>query len=180
MTPVWIAFACLCAAAASTLRVHRRLAALDARCEAAAAEVEAEIATRHAMLPALVGVLRAFVPQEREAIDIVVKTHAAAQRAATPQARLLAETRLGDGVRHALARAHGAEQALGDFRELQATLAETDRRVAAARRKLSVAIDDYNAALGRFPARLLAARLRLTPRAFYDISAEAGLLDEAA
>jgi LemA protein len=182
MTLFWIAFACLCAAAALLLRAYRRLLALDARCEAAAAEVEAELAKRHAMLPALVGVMRAFLPQEREAVEIVVKTHAAVQRAASPQARLLAETRLGDGVRQALAKAHGVERAqtLRDFDELQAALEETDRRLAAARRNLSAAIDAYNAALGGFPARRLATRLRLAPRVFYDIGAEQGFRDEAA
>lgn len=180
---VWIVVACcVCAAAAALLRAYRRLLALDARCEAAAAAIDAEIAGRHVMLPALVGVVRAFAAGERESIGIVVKAHAAVLRAASPQARLLAETRLGDGVRQLLASAEAAPQlqALPEFSELRAALEETERRLGAARRALSVAIEDYNLTLGRFPASLFALRLRLTPRAFYDIGADRAHLDEVA
>lgn len=172
-----IALICFCAAAAFLLRAYRRLLALDARCEVAAAVVEAELSRRHAMLPALVGVMRVFAPHEREAADAVARAHAAAQRAATPQARLLAETRLADSVRQLLAKA-GFEsrlQKLDDFRELQAALDDAERRLAAARRNLSAATDDYNLALERFPASLFAVRLRLTPRVFYDIGVERAL-----
>jgi LemA protein len=178
-----IAFVCLCAAAAfAMLRAYRRLLALDASCDAAAAEVEAELASRHALLPALVGVMRAFVPHERDAVDAVARNYAATRRAASPQARLLAEARLGDGVRRALSKAQSAEpaQTLRDFRELEAVLEETERRLAAARRRQSMAIDAYNAALSGFPASLFAMRLNLRRRVFYDIGAERVIFEEAA
>lgn len=178
----WFALVCLGAVAANLLHARRHLLALDARCEAAAAAVEAELNALHVMFPALVGLMRAFSPQEREAIDLVARAHAAAQRAASPQAKLLAETRLNDGVHQLLGRAQSVSQIrnLSDFRELQVALDEAERRLADARRMLSVATNDYNCALDRFPESLFAMRLQLTRRAFYDIGVEQALADEVA
>lgn len=174
MTFFWIALVPLCAVAAILLRARRHLLVLDAHCEAAAVEVEAGLAGLHALFPALVGLMRAFAPKEREAIDAVAKAHAAAQRTHSPQARLLAETRLADSVRRLLAQARQVDQikTMSDFNALRLEMEEAERRVAGARRKLSAATDAYNQALTHFPESLFAMRLRLAPRAFYDIGVE--------
>ncbi|KAF2990592.1 LemA family protein [Methylocystis sp. MJC1] len=180
MAPFLIAFICLCIATAVLAGSYLRLRSLDAQCKAAAEEVDAELANWHAMLPALAGVMRAFAPQERLAVDMVARLHASGRRAPSPQARLLAEARLGDGVHNLIARAQATPQLqrLGDFHELQAALEETERRLAAARRRLATATADYNHALTRFPECLFAGRLRLTPRAFYDIAVDNVLAEE--
>jgi LemA protein len=180
MSSVWIAFLCLCAAGALLTRAYLRLLSLDSACQAATAAVDAELANWHGLLPALVGVMRAFAPQEREAVATVARLHASGRRAGSPQARLLVEARLGDGVRDLLTRAQAQPQIqrLDDFRELRAALDETERRLAASRRRLAVATADYNCALARFPGRLFAGQLRLTPRAFYDIAVETPCAEE--
>jgi LemA protein len=174
MVFVSIALVLLALAATALMRGRRRLLALDAKCDAAAAEVDAELARLHALTPPLVGLMRAFAPQEKEAIDAVAKAHSAAQRAASPQARLLAETRLADAVHRLTSRAEGVEQIklLQDFNALRQEMASAERRLAASRRRLSAMTEAYNRALGRFPESLFAMRLRLAPRAFYDIGVE--------
>jgi LemA protein len=171
---VSVALVLLAIAAALLLRGRARLMSLDAKCDAAAQEAEAELARLHAFTPPLVGLMRAFAPQERDAIDAVAKAHVAAQRAPSPQARLLAETRLADAVHRLIAGAEGVEQikSLQDFNILRREMADAERRLAASRRKLSAATDAYNRALGRFPDNLFAMRLRLSPRVFYDIGVE--------
>ncbi|GLI91861.1 LemA family protein [Methylocystis echinoides] len=161
-------------AAATLLRGRRRLLALDSTCEAAAREAEAALARLHALTPPLVGLMRAFAPLERDAIDAVAMAHAASQRAPSPQARLLAETRLADAVHRLMTRAEGVGQikSLADFNVLRQEMAHAELELADTRRKLSAATEDYNRALGRFPEHLFALRLRLAPRAFYDIGEE--------
>ncbi len=169
-----IAFAALGVAAAVLLNARRRLLALDARCAAAAADVEASAARLQGLFPALVGLMRAFAPQEQAAIDAVAIAYAGARRAHSPQAKLFGEARLADGVHALLGRAQGVPQIqnLDDFRELRQRMDETEQELAVARRRLKAEIDAYNAALGRFPESFFAAQLRLGPRAFYDIGAE--------
>jgi LemA protein len=174
MVFVVAALVLLMLAATALMRGRRRLLALDAKCEAAAAEVEAELARLHDLTPPLVGLMRAFAPREREAIDAVAKAHAAAQRAPSPQARLLAETRLSDAVHRLMSQAEAVEQikSLQDFSALRQEMAKAERRLVVARRRLSALTDAYNRALGRFPESLFAMRLRLAPRVFYDIGVE--------
>jgi LemA protein len=182
MSPILlIILVCFCVAAACLHLAYRRLMALDARCEAASAAIETEIRRRRELLPGLVGAISAFAPKSSQATETVAKAHAAAKRATTPQARLFAEARLGDGVRQLLAGGLNAPQLIqsSEFRELRAALDETERRLAARRRDLSAAVADYNAALSRFPASLFAIRLRLSHRAFYDIGAERAFHEEA-
>ncbi len=174
MLVLLIAFAGLGVARAVLLNARRRLLALDARCAAAAADVEAEASRLHALFPALVGLMRAFAPQERAAIDAVAMAYAGSRRAHSPQAKLFGEARLADGVHALLGRAQGVSQIqnLEDFRELRQRMEEAEQELAAARRRLKAATDAYNEALARFPESLFAMRLRLAPRAFYDIGVE--------
>ncbi|MEK4033366.1 LemA family protein [Methylocystis sp. IM3] len=169
-----IAFAVIGVAGAVLLNARRRLLALDARCVDAAADVEAASLRLHSLFPALVGLMRAFAPQERVAIDAVATAYAGARRAHSPQARLFGETRLADGVHALLGRAQGVPQiqTLDDFRELRIRMDEAERQLAAARRGLKAATDAYNEALCQFPESLFAVRLRLAPRPFYDIGEE--------
>lgn len=181
MAPFLIAFICLCIATAVLASSYLRLLSLDAQCKVAAAQVDAELANWHAMLPALAGVMRAFAPKERRAVDMVARLHASGRRAPSPQARLLAEARLGDGVHGLLARAEATPQVqrLDDFRQLRAALDETERRLGAARRQLATATADYNRALMRFPGRLFTGRLHLTPRVHYDIAVDNARAEES-
>jgi LemA protein len=182
MTVFLVPLLLLAAAIATVLRARRRLLALDARCKAAAAAAEAEAARLQSLFPALVGLVRAFAPQEREAMEAVARAYAGARRAHSPQARLLAETRLADSVRALQARAQGVPQIrdLEDFRELRLRMAEAERRLAAARSGLRAATQDYNRTLARFPESLFALRLSLLPRDFYDIGADERAVEIAA
>jgi len=181
MILVCVALFALAVSATILLRARRDLLALDAQCEAAAAEVDREADQLHALFPPLVGLMRAFAPAERDAIEAVAKAHANAQRAHSPQARLLAETRLADSVHYLVSRAQRVEQIRGltDFSELRQAIDAAERRLTAARRRLSAVTEAYNQALGRFPGGLFAMRLRLAPRAFYDIGADL-LVEEGA
>ena len=182
MILIFAVFACVCVVAAFVFQAWRRLRALDVRYRAAAAAVAAARARRGALLLALMGVVRAFAPQERALADRVAKVHAELERAPSPQARLLGEARLADALDTLLARAQQNPQlgALADFAELRAAFEESGRSLARARRTLAAATADYNAALARFPVRTLALRLKMVPRAFYDVAVEPALSEEMA
>jgi LemA protein len=181
MALLWIIPACILAAGAVLLRAYFRLLALDGRCVVAAADVEAALDRRHAMLPALVGLARAFAPNQRDATDAVVKLHAAVRRAATPQSRLLAQTRLADAIHRLLVKTEAVPQLrnLEDFSALRAALGQNETDLTAARRRLGAATEAYNLALTRFPMNLFAIRLRLAHRVFYDIGLEQRCAPEA-
>jgi LemA protein len=164
-----------------TWQAYNRVIALDSRCEQAAADIDVQIKHRHGLLPNLLEMVRGFTQHERDAIENVTKARAAAVGAASPQARLLAETTLGVGMQQLLtiAESYPELQASSHFRELRIEIADTENKLSAARRYLNAAVNEYNATLRQFPANLLARPLRLARRSFYDIGVERVLLDDA-
>jgi LemA protein len=66
------------------------------------------------------------------------------------------------------------------FRELRQELVQTEERLTASRRFFNLAVEEYNATLGRFPGSLVAARRRLTERRPFDLGIERMVLDEPA
>jgi LemA protein len=160
---------------------YNRLMSLDSRCEQAMADIDVQLKQRHALLPNLLETVRAFTAHERDAIEMVATARAAAIRATTPQAQLLAETALGEGVRQLLTIAENYPdlKASQHFRELRVEIADVENKLAAARRYLNATVNEYNATLRQFPANLLAGQFRLSRRPFYDIGVERVLLDDA-
>jgi len=70
-------------------------------------------------------------------------------------------------------------QASEHFRDLRRELADTENKLAAARRFLNAAVNEYNSTLRQFPANVIAGAARLHKRAFYDIGIERVLIDDA-
>lgn len=162
-------------------QIYNRVIALDSRCEQAAADIDVQIKHRHGLLPNLLEMVKGFAQHERDAIEKVTQARAAAVRAASPQARLLAETTLGAGVQQLLtiAETYPDIKASQHFRELRLEIADTENKLSAARRYLNATVNEYNATLRQFPVNILAGRLRLARREFYDIGVERVLLDDA-
>ncbi|QGM96474.1 LemA family protein [Methylocystis parvus] len=181
MSFFWILATCLGAVAALCWMTYNRLMALDSRCEQAMADIDVQLKQRHALLPNLLETVRAFTQHERDAIEVVAKARAAAVRATTPQAQLLAETALGDGIRQLLtiAESYPDLKASQHFRELRIEIADVENKLAASRRYLNATVNEFNATLRQFPANVLAGQFHLARRPFYDIGVERVLLDDA-
>ncbi|MCC3245193.1 LemA family protein [Methylocystis sp. WRRC1] len=176
----WITLAGLAGAAGFALVAYRRLRALEALCDQAAADIDSQFRARHALLPDLFNAVRAFTQDERDTFDFVLKARAAALRATTPQAQILAETTLGEGVRRLLIIAESSPilQNSHEFDAFCRRIAHAESELAAARRRLNLAVKDYNLALRQFPTGLLAGRLHLARRSFYDVGVELSPVDE--
>lgn len=99
MSPFWIVCLVVAIAALFIWRVHNRLMTLDSRCEQAFADIDVQLKQRHALLPNLLEMVKGFVKHESEAIENVTKARAAVFQAASPPARMQAETTLGVGLR---------------------------------------------------------------------------------
>ena len=181
MSIYWVLLASVAVVGLLCWQTYNRLIMLDSRCEQAFADIDVQIKHRHALLPNLLETVKGFVKHEHDAIANVTQARAASIRAASPQARLLAETTLGAGMQQLLtiAESYPELQASQHFRELRVEIADTENKLAAARRYLNAAVNEYNATLRQFPANFIAKPARLAKRAFYDIGVERVLLDDA-
>lgn len=152
----------------------QRLSELDALCDWASATLDAHNARRHALLLDLLKALRAFSLEARDAVESVAITRAAAIRAATPQARLHAETRLDLEVRRLLSLAETSPVLSNSavFSELIAQIDQNQSDILAARDQSVAFVQSYNRVRRHFPGDWLAARLRYAQRAIHSMGQE--------
>jgi hypothetical protein len=145
----------------------QKLSELEAIREWARVSLDIHETRRHALMLDLLTALRAFTLENRDTIEGFAITRAAAMRAATRQARRLAEVRLDDGVGRLLDIAQSSEilAASAVFSELRAEIEQNQADVVTAREIFAVACRDYDRARRLMPGARLAMRLRRLDRA---------------
>jgi len=130
------------------------------------AQVDVALKRRYDLIPNLVETVKGYASHEREVLERVVEARGRAM-AAGGQAD--AETNLARSVNGLLARAEAYPdlRSSGNFLELQRELANTEDRIAAARRFYNANVRDYNTALEQFPGSLLAGSHK--PADFFEV-----------
>jgi LemA protein len=138
-------------------------------------QVDVELARRHRLVPDLVATVRAHAAHERAVLDRVTEAEATAEQRATVAERDGAESQLSQGLRWllALGEDHPALRADLHFLALQRQLAETEDRIAAARRFYNGNVRALNTRVDSFPSSLVARSARVRRASYF-------LVDEAA
>lgn len=159
--------------------IYNRLVALRQNCRQGSADIAAQLRQRHDLIPNLVATVKGYAAHEQATFDAVI---AARNQADTPGAGPGAEAALSGamGRLFALAEAYPELKASANFQALQGELADTEDKLAAARRAYNSASADYNSARESFPAVLFAGALGFQPSDFHEIAAsERGTVDAA-
>ena len=167
----WLGYGALGAAILYLIATYNGLVALRARVGQAFADVDVQLKQRHDLIPNLVETVKGYASHERETFEAVVEARNRAASARNPGDQAAAEVQLSGmlGRLMALAEAYPELKSDENFRQLQSELAETEDKLAAARRFFNNAVSEYNAALQAFPAVLFSGALGFTPREFFDV-----------
>jgi len=145
-----------------TWRIYNRLVRLRLNTGNSWADVDVELKRRHDLVPQLVEAVRGYMGHERELLDKVTQTRAAAGAAGLGlEARAVVELQLTGVVQQLLAKAerYPQLQAIENFRLLHEQLVSTENRVAFARQHYNEAVRQYNTALNSFPANIFGRML---------------------
>lgn len=137
------------------------------------ADVDVALKRRHDLIPNLVEVVKAYAKHESEVIQKVVEARdRAVHEVGSIAAHAKDESELGSSVRQLLARveAYPELKASGQFLLLQEELANTEDRIAAARRFYNSNVRDYNTRLETFPSSLFAGGRQ--PAEFFEVSGD--------
>jgi LemA protein len=136
------------------IAIYNRLVALDRRCEQAEADIDVQLKQRHDLIPNLVETVKGYVGHERGTLEAVMKARNAA--VAAPSAG--AEAALGGALSRlmAVAEAYPDLKASAQFSELQMEIGDTENKIAAARRYLNSAVNEYNTSCATFPTNMMA------------------------
>jgi LemA protein len=155
---------------------YKRLVRLHKQFRNAYAPLDAQLRPRHDLVPNLVETARAYVPEEREALEAAVTAHnqavaanakaaadpasvAAVRQAAQAESALTASL---DRV-FALSEAHPALKASPDMQRLTEELAAMDKRIAVVRHVYDDGVTQYNTSLEQFPGSIIAALFAFRP-----------------
>jgi LemA protein len=122
-------------------------------------QVDVELRRRHDLVPNLVETVKGYAAHERTVLSNVVAARSAAVSAPTLGAKAEAETQLAGSLQGllAVAEAYPDLKAAGPFQQLQAQLAETEDRIAAARRFYNGNVRALNTRVEAFPSSVVAS-----------------------
>lgn len=151
---------------------YNRIVALDRRCTQAEEDIDVQLRQRLDLIPNLVETVKGYAGHERSTLEAVMKARASA--IANPGAAG-AEAALGGALSRllAVAEAYPDLKASANFAQLQAEIGDTENKIAAARRFLNAAVNEYNTTLATFPLNVVGSALGFVARASRVASGEA-------
>jgi LemA protein len=140
------------------------------------AGIDVELKRRWELIPNLVETVRGYAKHEREVLERVIDLR---NRAAAPHGsareQAVDESALGMGLKQLFAVAEGypALKADRNFLELQQELANTEDRIAAARRFYNGNVREMNTLVMTFPSNLVAGMFKFGPQTFFELDSAA-------
>jgi len=174
MTPLLVILLVLGALAlAWALAIYNRLVRLRQHVRESWSDIDVQLKRRHDLIPNLVSVVRGYAAHEREVLERVTTLRADAARRRDESAGPNAGEEplcLALGRLFAVAEHYPALRADAHFVALQTELAETEDRIAAARRFFNANVRDFNTLCEQAPANLVASAGGFRPVDFFELS----------
>ncbi|HET8897303.1 MAG TPA: LemA family protein [Rhodanobacteraceae bacterium] len=132
-------------------------------------DVDVQLQRRHDLVPALVASVKGYAGHESALLTRVAAERRQAQSSPSPAARSEPETALGQDLGRLLAVAEAWPdlKASANFQQLSRELVAVEDAISHARRFYNGSVRQYNTALERFPAVLVARPLGFTQAEFF-------------
>jgi LemA protein len=155
-----VVFALVVVAGFYGIAIFNRLVALRRRCDQAASDIDVQMKQRYDLIPNLVETVKGYAAHERGTLEEVMRARNAAAVAQPGPAQAQSEAVLTGAIGRlmAVAEAYPDLKASANFSALQGELADIENKIAAARRYLNAAVNEYNVSREQFPANLIASR----------------------
>jgi len=181
MTPLLILIVVVVLIGFLFIGAYNRLVALRQNANEAFADIDVQLKQRQDLIPNLVETVKGYAVHERGTLDEVTQARAAAASATSVEGRVQAESALTGALGRlmAVAESYPDLKANQNFLQLQSELADLENKIAAARRFFNNAVAEYNGAIQRFPATLIAGAAGFQTRDFFDLGPDRAALSTA-
>jgi LemA protein len=140
------------------------------------ADIDVELKRRYDLIPNLVQTVKGYAAHERGVLERLIELrNQAAANSGTPASQAADESALLLGLKQIFVLAEGYPnlKADGHFLALQRELANTEDRIAAARRFFNANVRELNGLCLSVPTNLVARSLKIEPGTFFELSSEA-------
>jgi LemA protein len=176
MTGIWIAIAIVVLLVLAVVASYNRFVRQRNLVQESWRQVDVELNRRHDLIPNLVETVKGYATQERTVLQTVTEARTAAMQ--TMQARTTgvvqqaeAENNLGRALNglFAVAENYPDLKSSQNFLALQQQLAETEDRIAAARRFYNGNVRALNTRVEAFPSSLIASTFGFTKADYFEV-----------
>jgi LemA protein len=140
------------------------------------ADIDVELKRRYELIPNLVATVKGYAEYERETIEQVLELRARALGSSgSAVSQAVDESALMIGLKRlfAVVEAYPELKANTQYLALQKELANTEDRIAAARRFYNGNVRDMNVLLESFPAGMIGRQFNFEPATFFELANEA-------
>ncbi|MFU8830467.1 MAG: LemA family protein, partial [Phycisphaerales bacterium] len=154
------------------LTIYNRLVSIRAHMRESWADVDVELKRRYDLIPNLVATVKGYAAHERETLERITRLrNAAAANHADTGSQSRDEQALIEALRQVFIVVENYPQLKADrnFRDLQAQLANTEDRIAAARRFFNGNVRELNQLVEMFPSKLVASLFSFTRADYFQI-----------
>lgn len=156
--------------------IFNRLVRLRQHTRESWADIDVELKRRYDLIPNLVETVKGYAAHERGVLERVVELrNRAAAGHGSAASKAVDETALLMGLKQvfALAESYPALRADANYLALQQELANTEDRLAAARRFFNGNVRELNSLCAQFPTNIAAGLFGVKPGTFFELSSEA-------
>ncbi len=154
--------------------LYNRLVVLNKRVQEAWSDITAQLKRRYDLIPNLIDTVKGYAKHEKDVFKEVTKARTKAMNAETTQEKAEAENQLSSTLKSlfAVSESYPDVKASKNFLELQRELRDTEDKILASRRFYNTVVRDYNIAIKKFPAVLIASMLGFTKKDFFELDEE--------
>lgn len=138
------------------------------------AQIDVQLKRRFDLIPNLVETVKGYASHEKDTLEAVVKARNEYLSSDTPEGKIEANNDLNKVVTKlfALAESYPELKADTNFRELQATLTETEDKISYARQFYNDVVMKYNNKVEVFPSNIVAGMFGFKTSAYFNATEE--------
>ena len=148
---------------------YNKLVELSERVDNSWAQIDVQLKQRFDLLPNLVETVKGYAAHEKALLEDVTRLRTAAMQAGGKREAIDANARLDSAVRNLVVSVERYPELKSNasFLDLQARLADLEKKIAISRQFYNDTVMKYNEAIERMPSKIIAGMFRFEPKEYF-------------
>ena len=148
---------------------YNKLVELSERVDNRWAQIDVQLKQRFDLLPNLVETVKGYAAHEKALLEDVTRLRTAAMQAGGKREAIDANARLDSAVRNLVVSVERYPELKSNasFLDLQARLADLEKKIAISRQFYNDTVMKYNEAIERMPSKIIAGMFRFEPKEYF-------------